>query len=340
VPWIKSALCITAGAGSKRLYTRAMKGIRGGLLLAVALLLLALSPAISWATYPGTNGRIAYDFYGGYSDPNGIYTVLPDGSGAQQLTDGGGNPSWSADGRLIAFIRSDGEAAQVWTMRADGTHERQVTHDGVEDKAKPGFSPSGRRIVYTTGSYYGGGSIFKVRPDGTKKRRIVGPIDGSFPTTAVFSPGGRRIAFEGAPKGRGQGIWKVKPDGSHLRRLTMPPGRYAYDLLDWSPDGRHIVFYRCQWGIHECDGADWIMWADGSVERPLARTFGEVYSPKGYRSAFAGGDYDNVSHSYNCLDIYTIRLNGSDRRQLTNNCADWSSADYASDPSWQPIPQP
>jgi Tol biopolymer transport system component len=316
-----------------------VKPIRGVLLSAVgaALLLLAVPPAISWATFPGANGRIAYVFYGQHSDPHGIFTVLPNGSGVQQLTDGGGNPSWSADGRLIAFRRSDGEAAQVWTMRADGTHERQVTDDGVEDKANPGFSPSGRRIVYTTGSYYGGGSIFKVRPDGTKKRRIVGPIDGSFPATAVFSPAGRRIAFEGAPKGRRQGIWKVKPDGSHLRRLTKP-GRYAYDLLDWSPDGRLILFYRCQWGIHECDGDTWAIRPDGSHERQF--NGGGEYSPAGDRFVGAGGDYDNVSHSYNCLDIYTRRIDGTDYRQLTNNCADWSSADYAYDPSWQPIPQP
>ena len=163
-------------------------------------------------------------------------------------------------------------------MHADGSHERQVTHDSVS-KANPGFSPSGRRIVYSTGSYYGGGSIFKVRLDGMKKRRIVGPIDGSFPTTAVFSPGGRRIAFEGAPNGGGEGIWKVKPDGSHLRRLTKPPGRYVDDnLLDWSPDGRLILFYRCEWGIHECDGGPWVMRPDGSHERPF-NAYGRVYSP-------------------------------------------------------------
>jgi Tol biopolymer transport system component len=323
-----------------------MKLIRGGLLPGVGAIvaLLAFFPATSWATFPGANGRIAYAFYGP-SDPHGIFTVLPDGSGVQQLTDGGSYPSWSADGGLIAFTRSDGEAAQIWTMHADGTHERQVTDDadGGGGKANPGFSPSGRRIVYTTASWYGEGSIFKVSPDGMKKRRIVGHLDAS-PTSPVFSPGGRRIAFDGAPNdARRDGIWKIKPDGSHLRRLTDPNqhGRYYDDyLLDWSPNGEHILFYRCEWGIHECDGENWVMQPDGSRAHPTNHSGGEVYSPDGNQFAFASGDYDGVAHSYNCLDIYTIRLDGSDRRQLSNNCADFSSSDYAYDPNWQPIPQP
>ena len=77
---------------------------------------------------------------------------------------------------------------------------------------------------------------------------------------------------------------------------------------------------------------------DGSQERPF-NAYGNVYSPGGDRFAFTGGDYDNVAHSYNCLDIYTIRLNGSDRRELTHNCNPFGFR-YAYDPSWQPIPQP
>jgi TolB protein len=46
-----------------------------------------------------------------------------------QLTHGSGSndfPSWSPDGRHIVFERG----AQIWTMLADGTEQRQLTHSG------------------------------------------------------------------------------------------------------------------------------------------------------------------------------------------------------------------
>ena len=65
-----------------------VKPIRGGLLSGAALLLLALSPAASWATYPGAEGRIAYTGYpsGGPFNDYDINSVLPDGSSLRRLT--------------------------------------------------------------------------------------------------------------------------------------------------------------------------------------------------------------------------------------------------------------
>jgi Tol biopolymer transport system component len=138
-----------------------MKPIRGGLLLAAALLLLALSPATSWAAYPGANGLIAYAEFGGESsdpppggDDGEIFTIPPAGGDPTQLTDnsvGDYGPSWSADGRKIAFVRSDGHDWEVWTMSADGSHQRQVTHTRGHEWA-PSFTPSGGRIIMSFNS--------------------------------------------------------------------------------------------------------------------------------------------------------------------------------------------
>ncbi len=50
-----------------------------------------------------------------------------------QVTHESGNndcPAWSPDGRHIVFQRTIGGHTQIWTMLADGTQQRQLTHAG------------------------------------------------------------------------------------------------------------------------------------------------------------------------------------------------------------------
>jgi TolB protein len=70
--------------------------------------------------------------------PEAIYTVSAAGGNLRRLTPPGKEqydqrPAWSPDGKTIAFVReTDGGAEEytqeIWTMRADGSHQRQLTH--------------------------------------------------------------------------------------------------------------------------------------------------------------------------------------------------------------------
>lgn len=330
-----------------------MKATRGRLLSGVgtALLLvwLAPSPAASWATYPGANGRIAYWGWSGRVEPGQIFTILPDGSGVQQLTDGvdggAGQPSWSADGQRLVFLAGgvprDADEDQVFTMRADGGNEVRVTHDNGID-ISPHFSPNGRRIVYAKDNLPVADantprrvSIFTIRADGTDRRRIVR----HYATSPVYSPNGRRIAFDGTPNAAHKGgIWTVRPNGSHLRRLTKPSYPYYDQNLDWSPDGHHILFRRCDDNyVHICGGGPWVMRANGSYKHPIPRG-GRVYSPSGDQFATWGGPGEDPP----CSDIHRTPITGTGPNELvTHNCDDFDNGGpggYAAQPSWQPIP--
>ncbi len=63
-----------------------------------------------------------------------VYTVRTDGSQVVQLTHetGGsvndGADSWSPDGKKIAFVSNRTGTYQIWTMNADGTDAKQLTH--------------------------------------------------------------------------------------------------------------------------------------------------------------------------------------------------------------------
>ena len=62
-----------------------------------------------------------------------IYVMDIAGKRWLQLTHEAGSndfPSWAPDGRHIVFERGSGSHAQIWTMLADGTQQRELTHTG------------------------------------------------------------------------------------------------------------------------------------------------------------------------------------------------------------------
>src|SRR2546430_11780963 len=125
----------------KRLVTALALGLMMGLLSMA-------TPAL--ATFPGTNGRIAFgsDRYGG---THNIFTMNPDGSDVRQLTfltvDEGAalDESWSADGSMLVYERRNADTSirQIFVMNADGFHQHRLFNDLAYRDFYPSFSPDG-----------------------------------------------------------------------------------------------------------------------------------------------------------------------------------------------------
>src|SRR3954453_21313322 len=93
--------------------------------MAVAALVL---PVAAHAAYPGKNGKLAIE---GDTRP-GIWTVKPNGNDLTRITGKNGlpfNPSWSPNGRSIAFTQSNA----LWRMRADGSDKNKLVKGVVSD---------------------------------------------------------------------------------------------------------------------------------------------------------------------------------------------------------------
>jgi Tol biopolymer transport system component len=73
---------------------------------------------------------------------SGIYVAASDGTGQVRLTERGDTwPTWSPDGRKIAFVRRD----DVWVMRSDGSGASNVTRTPRLVERAPDWQPRPRR---------------------------------------------------------------------------------------------------------------------------------------------------------------------------------------------------
>jgi Tol biopolymer transport system component len=190
--------------------------------------------------------RIVFDFI----DDTGkhIATMDPDGRHVHQLTFRPAiqeDPEWSPDGRWVTFGASPtfpdepGFHTDIWIMRADGSHKRQLTRGGFD--VEPVFSPDGRRIAFgrITNDAEGEVAIYVVGSDGTRLRQVVPPRVGL--EHPDWSPDGRWITVNIAPEALGAAVMAVRPDGSGLRVIRRSNSRFELFKPVWSPDGRKFL---------------------------------------------------------------------------------------------------
>ncbi|MFZ1919970.1 MAG: CehA/McbA family metallohydrolase [Terriglobales bacterium] len=150
------------------------------------------------------------------------------------------SPVWSRDGSEILFISNRGHihgTGGFWRIEADpGPEAREIHYEETNWKARPDFSPDGKRIVYA--SYLGqqwhqlwlmpaeGGDAFPIS---------YGDYDNTNPR---WSPDGTKIAFI-SNRGGNTSLWvQTIPGGAqteviaHERKYLQSMGRLALKVVD------------------------------------------------------------------------------------------------------------
>ena len=82
----------------------------------------------------------------------GTLWTISGGGPAKAITDifmDARQPSWSPDGRRIAFQAYRSSTWQIWTVNADGTDMKPVTSGPFDDR-EPAWSPDGSRIAFSS----------------------------------------------------------------------------------------------------------------------------------------------------------------------------------------------
>ncbi|MEO8293325.1 MAG: hypothetical protein ABI635_09315 [Actinomycetota bacterium] len=154
------------------------------------------------------------------------------------------------------------------------------------------------------------------------------PADDFFPG---WSPDGARLAFTtGNPGADGLAIHITNADGSDP--VTIDTGKIEF--LSWSPDGGQLAYVHSDSGAaNDAPSGLYVVDADGGASRRVVGGSWESvsWSPDGGLLLLAGSPA-NIEHACppDCTDLYTVRPDGSDLTQLTD---DDTYEHYA---SWSP----
>jgi len=151
------------------------------------------------------------------------------------------NPSWSPDGKQIAFEATETDHAAIYLVDADGTNLRKITSGTVDDE-QPKWSPDGKRIAFIT-MRDGHLQIYTMTPDGGDQRPLL--TTNRIDYQPAWSPDGKKIAFvtRSEQPSMIHEIHVVNVDGSGEKRLT-DQDRDNSTSPRWSHNGKQILFTR------------------------------------------------------------------------------------------------
>jgi TolB protein len=292
-------------------------------LSAVAVIESNNAPSAS-ATYPGTNGKIAFQGENPNPPSFDIFVMNPDGTGITNLSNNPAfeaEPAWSQDGSKIAFVSSRdylSSNTEIYVMNADGSNQTRLTHLG--NAHNPRLSPDGSKIVFQ-----GPDGIDVMNADGKDLRNLVKE---NFAQMAPdWSPDGKKIAFVSLPNppSENSDIYVMNADGSNQTRLTHTG---TASEPNWSPDGTKIVFSGSSTTQNVSRSTISVINADGTGLREINTSkdiLGKskpVWSPDGTKIAFEGGEFTDRSGN----GIYVTNADGSNTVLIAHSPAtnpDW-----------------
>ncbi|MDT4968287.1 MAG: eukaryotic-like serine/threonine-protein kinase [Acidobacteriota bacterium] len=198
-----------------------------------------------------------------------IWIVPAQGGAPKQVTKVGKplgghvGPTWSPNGRRIAFVALNFSTQQIWSVSVNGDDLRQMTNDAMGKGGYPIYSPDDRGLYFAAGPIVWMMPISPENGETTGKPVKVTDMGDSIITNLTISANGKRVAYGAftltsniwsvpvSPR-TGEAIGSPQPITNQTSTRNNQPA--------FSPDGQKIAFMEWLRG----GGADiWVADADG-----------------------------------------------------------------------------
>ena len=173
-------------------------------------------------------------------------------------TDAGyqGEPSWSPDGKTLAYVADVDGVLQVFQKRIGSPSRTQVTHGGF-DCHEPFWSNDGARLYYASLARDRPG-LWSISAAGGEPEIVMEDIG-----SASLSPDGKTLAFLRNVEGRELKLFTSSPPGSPpvpYSRASFARNNTTRTTIHFSPDGSRLG----AWIITNEHPEFWVLPIDGS----------------------------------------------------------------------------
>lgn len=249
-----------------------------------------------------------------YPIPTPITSVaLPQGKPYKQLTTGSWNdrwPTWSPDGKAIAYVSDKGGLWSIWVMNANGSAPRQLSPSGVI-ATNPSWSPDSSKIAYWS-LEASRASIRIVTLSDSSTITLTGEDAMAVRATAKWSPDGSHLLFYLIDNGAHLAIADVRS------RITKTLADVGGDMFtaDWATNDR-ILFTNKAGGLYEIDWLDInggatgvLLRGDGNFLSPAVSANGTLVSYYSDLIPIVNGTAFQLGGGYGGYNIWTCRVDG------------------------------
>lgn len=225
-----------------------------------------------------------------------------------------GGVTWSPDSRKLALPSSRGDLESIYTVSADGTDLRRLTHNG--NAGTPAWSPDGRTIAFVSDASNFTDDVYLMNTDGSDQRQLTRSNDHPGATDPAWSPDSQKIAFID----ENHALDVMRSDGSQGELVNSPPATSPLPSEDsspaWSPDGRTIAFAQKK---ANRSLQIYLANADGSGKHQLTQQRLNAFpswSPDG-RRVLSSHLQRKKHRSDFSVELYVMNANGTHQQRLT-----------------------
>jgi tricorn protease len=165
------------------------------------------------------------------TDRGDITRVVPDAMASRSQS-----PTWSPDGKYIAFVSDRSGRDEVWISDPEGTDPKRIT-DLDNEKDFLVWTPDSKSLLYTAA----GKRLFGYSVADGKTAVVTSTEIGRIGAVAV-SPDSRWVSFSKQDRTLRPHVFIAPITGGEERHISDDSLLYAENNAVWTADGRYVVF--------------------------------------------------------------------------------------------------